>query len=152
MGDLTELCFGSGNHHLFTSPTECSGRFNMWLYKQEVHSDYFVKLASCISLHNRDGNLVKLELMEMSKFVEVAADTHTSTALLMLEALAGRLPAYTVPPQRPPTPPPPEPEPVPLYSEEERAMQEAALQAELAARRRAQAGDEKEEEEEEEED
>lgn len=152
MMDLTETCFGSSATPLFTSGQESNTQFNMWLYKQEVHSDYFDTLADRVALNNREGDLVKLCMEEASQFTEDASGTRSSSIMLLMDLMSARMPMQTVPAQRPPTPPPPPPEPVPEYTPEELAMQQATLEAEAAAKKKGNAADDEEKAEGEEED
>jgi|UniRef100_A0A7S4GBG3 radial spoke head protein 1 len=150
MMDFCEMCFADSSRALLTSPHDHTGSFNMWLYKQVVHADYFNTLPDRLARHNKEGDMVKAVMYEASEFANLVTSTRGSTALMLIDGLANRMPLQTVAPQRPPTPPPPEPEPVPIYTEEELAAQAAALEAEQAAKRKPAEEEEKAEEEEEE--
>eukprot|EP01006_Ploeotia_vitrea_P010218 TRINITY_DN26504_c0_g1_i1.p1 TRINITY_DN26504_c0_g1~~TRINITY_DN26504_c0_g1_i1.p1 ORF type:complete len:675 (-),score=112.45 TRINITY_DN26504_c0_g1_i1:1437-3461(-) len=136
MIDLTDMCFGSPTHNLYTHPFHTTAHTNMWLYKQHVHKDYLENLNDRLQFFNKDGDLIKLELHELTSLTDSLADIQSSAALMMLRSLGNRAPVQTTPPQRPPTPPAPEPEPVPLYTEEELAKQRAVVEAEIAAKKK----------------
>eukprot|EP00667_Euglena_gracilis_P003281 EG_transcript_3292 len=142
MLNLSEALFGKGKPRLFTSINSHSSQFTMWLYKQEVHRDYFSKLPERMNEHNAEGDFVKVVMHEAEKFADLVTGTRCCAVLALLDALADRIPQQTVLPQRPPTPPPPDPEPVPIYTAEELALQQAALEAELAAKSKAKRAEE----------
>jgi radial spoke head protein 1 len=149
MVDITELCFGQ-KVVLYTTPDTSTQRFDVWLYKQTIHPDYFNQLPNKIALANRDGDFFKVELQPFSQASGLVSSVKSAVALSLLTDLADRTPIQTTEPQRPPTPPPPEPEPIPLYTPQELAMQQAALEAEIAAKKKAAAAKEEGGEEEEE--
>eukprot|EP00668_Euglena_longa_P046483 GGOE01062168.1.p1 GENE.GGOE01062168.1~~GGOE01062168.1.p1 ORF type:complete len:686 (-),score=253.45 GGOE01062168.1:247-2262(-) len=142
MMNLSETFFGKGRPRLFTSIGHHNDQFTMWLYRQEVHSDYFNRLAEKLEEHNRRGDFVKVVMHEAEKFMDLVNGTRCCTVLALLDTMADRIPQQTVMPQRPPTPPPPDPEPVPIYTAEELALQQAALEAELAAKNKAKRAEE----------
>eukprot|EP01012_Entosiphon_sulcatum_P040923 TRINITY_DN54663_c0_g1_i1.p1 TRINITY_DN54663_c0_g1~~TRINITY_DN54663_c0_g1_i1.p1 ORF type:complete len:677 (+),score=142.67 TRINITY_DN54663_c0_g1_i1:79-2109(+) len=132
MINLPQLCFADPGHMLQTDPTQSTSTYNVWLYKQVVASDYFIRLPDRIAAHNKDGDMCKVDIVKATSLPELLVDDWSATALALFHFAAPLLPQQTISPQRPPTPPPPEPEPVPIYSEEELALQRATLEAELA--------------------
>eukprot|EP00999_Lentomonas_sp_LEN2_P000103 NODE_109_length_2280_cov_102.748723_g86_i0.p1 GENE.NODE_109_length_2280_cov_102.748723_g86_i0~~NODE_109_length_2280_cov_102.748723_g86_i0.p1 ORF type:complete len:673 (-),score=150.49 NODE_109_length_2280_cov_102.748723_g86_i0:160-2178(-) len=150
MTDLSELAFGNKPvHSLYTSPHSSSGNFRVWLYKQVLHGDSFNALQERLAYYANDAEFLAVQMGSLAEATKQVKDLPSVTALQLLSSLGDRVPVQTADPVRPPTPPPPEPEPLPDYTEEELAMQQAALEAERAAKKpkeEEQIGEEEEEE------